>query len=104
MNTEEELLKIRPGDKIREVTEMMKTQGVSLMTLTDTHLSQEGMGEISKYLQQEGLEGGGIAATREVTEDREYSARRRAGIYFVWDPAKLTVEGIEEVYASRVAR
>eukprot|EP00965_Chrysotila_dentata_P169136 5584891-Pleurochrysis_carterae.AAC.1 len=27
MKTEEELLKIRPGDKLREVTEMMKTQG-----------------------------------------------------------------------------
>eukprot|EP00965_Chrysotila_dentata_P016364 541690-Pleurochrysis_carterae.AAC.1 len=26
MKTEEELLKIRPGDKLREVTEMMKTQ------------------------------------------------------------------------------
>eukprot|EP00965_Chrysotila_dentata_P135424 4477582-Pleurochrysis_carterae.AAC.1 len=38
MKTEEELLKIRPGDKLREVTEMMKTQGISLMTLTDTHL------------------------------------------------------------------
>eukprot|EP00965_Chrysotila_dentata_P061774 2045903-Pleurochrysis_carterae.AAC.1 len=74
------------------------------MTLTDTHLSQEGMGEIGKYLQQEGLEGGGIAATREMTDDREYSARRRAGIYFIWDPTKLTVEGIEEVHASRVAR
>eukprot|EP00965_Chrysotila_dentata_P011994 393896-Pleurochrysis_carterae.AAC.1 len=46
MKTEEELLKIRPGDKLREVTEMMKTQGVSLMTLTDTHLSQEGMNEV----------------------------------------------------------
>eukprot|EP00965_Chrysotila_dentata_P094346 3118977-Pleurochrysis_carterae.AAC.1 len=104
MKTEEELLKIRPGDKIRDVTEMMKTQGVSLMTLTDTHLSQEGMGEISKFLQQEGLGGGGIAAKREMTEGMEYSARRRAGIYFVWDPTKLAVEGIEEVYASRVAR
>eukprot|EP00965_Chrysotila_dentata_P200821 6180200-Pleurochrysis_carterae.AAC.1 len=59
MNTEEELLKIRPGDKLREVTEMMKTQGVSLMTLTDTHLSQENMTEVGKYLQQEGLGGGG---------------------------------------------
>eukprot|EP00965_Chrysotila_dentata_P128906 4261912-Pleurochrysis_carterae.AAC.1 len=27
IKTEEELLKIRPGDKLREVTEMMKTQG-----------------------------------------------------------------------------
>eukprot|EP00965_Chrysotila_dentata_P066739 2209690-Pleurochrysis_carterae.AAC.1 len=34
----------------------------------------------------------------------EYSARRRAGIYYVWDPMKLTVHGIEEVYISRVAR
>eukprot|EP00965_Chrysotila_dentata_P167685 5537600-Pleurochrysis_carterae.AAC.1 len=104
MKTEEELLKIRPGDKIREVMEMMKTQEVSLMTLTDTHLSQEGMGDISKLLQQEGLGGGGIAAKRERTEGMEYSARRRAGIYFVWDPTKLAVERIEEVYASRVAR
>eukprot|EP00965_Chrysotila_dentata_P066599 2205839-Pleurochrysis_carterae.AAC.1 len=104
IKTEEELLKIRPGGKLREVTEMMKTQGVSLMTLTDTHLSQEGMGEISKFLQQEGLGGMGIAAKREMMEDMEYSARRRAGIYFVWDPTKLAVEGLEEVYASRVAR
>eukprot|EP00965_Chrysotila_dentata_P250258 6209347-Pleurochrysis_carterae.AAC.1 len=74
------------------------------MTLTDTHLSQEGMGDISKFLQQEGLGGGGIAAKREMMEGSEYSARRRAGIYFVWDPTKLAVEGIEEVYASRVAR
>eukprot|EP00965_Chrysotila_dentata_P237084 6201679-Pleurochrysis_carterae.AAC.1 len=104
MKTEEELLKIRLGDKLREVIEMMKTQGISLITLTDTHLSQEGMGEISKFLQQEGLGGGGIAAKREMMKGREYSARRRAGIYFIWDPTKLAVEGIEEVHASRVAR
>eukprot|EP00965_Chrysotila_dentata_P171287 5652822-Pleurochrysis_carterae.AAC.1 len=65
LKTEEELLKIRPGDKLREVTEMMKTQGISLMTLTDTHLSQENMMEVGKYLQQEGLGGGGIEAKRE---------------------------------------
>eukprot|EP00965_Chrysotila_dentata_P007576 246714-Pleurochrysis_carterae.AAC.1 len=59
MKTEEELLKIRPGDKLRDVTEMMKTQGVSLMTLTDTHLSQESMTEVGNFLKQEGLEGGG---------------------------------------------
>eukprot|EP00965_Chrysotila_dentata_P043515 1446572-Pleurochrysis_carterae.AAC.1 len=45
MKTEEEILKIRLGEKLREVTKMMKTQGVSLMTLTDTHLNQEGMNE-----------------------------------------------------------
>eukprot|EP00965_Chrysotila_dentata_P114799 3794293-Pleurochrysis_carterae.AAC.1 len=105
INTEEELLKIRPGDKLREVTEMMKTQGISLMTLTDTHLNQENMTEVGQYLQQEGLEGGGIEARRErQSEGMEYSARRRAGIYYVWDPTKLTVHGIEEVYISRVAR
>eukprot|EP00965_Chrysotila_dentata_P149304 4930967-Pleurochrysis_carterae.AAC.1 len=83
----------------------MKTQGVSLMTLTDTHLSQEGMTEVGKFLQQEGLEGGGIAAKRErQNEGWEFSARRRAGIYYIWDPTKLTVHGIEEVYTSRVAR
>eukprot|EP00965_Chrysotila_dentata_P179145 5916284-Pleurochrysis_carterae.AAC.1 len=38
------------------------------------------------------------------SEGMEYSARRRAGIYYVWDPTKLTVHGIEEVYTSRVAR
>eukprot|EP00965_Chrysotila_dentata_P132715 4388320-Pleurochrysis_carterae.AAC.1 len=60
IKTEEELLKIKPGDKLREVTEMMKTQGISLMTLTDTHLNQEGMKEVGTFLQQEGLGGGGI--------------------------------------------
>eukprot|EP00965_Chrysotila_dentata_P103059 3402691-Pleurochrysis_carterae.AAC.1 len=103
MKTEEELLKVKPGDKLREVTEMMKTQGISLMTLTDTHLSQGGMEEVGKFLQQEGLAGGGIAAVREMIEGGEYSARRRAGIYFIWDPTKLTVDTIKEVYASRVA-
>eukprot|EP00965_Chrysotila_dentata_P251837 6210305-Pleurochrysis_carterae.AAC.1 len=84
---------------------MMKTQGVSLMTLTDTHLNQESMTEVGKYLQQEGLEGGGIEAKRErQKEGTEYSARRRAGIYYVWDPTKLAVQEIEEVYTSRVAR
>eukprot|EP00965_Chrysotila_dentata_P016924 561183-Pleurochrysis_carterae.AAC.1 len=34
----------------------------------------------------------------------DYSARRRAGIYYVWDPTKITVHGIEEIYTSRVAR
>eukprot|EP00965_Chrysotila_dentata_P061477 2035998-Pleurochrysis_carterae.AAC.3 len=77
IRTEEEILKIRPGDKLRKVTEMMKVQGVSLMTLTDTHLSQEGMEEVGKYLQQEGLGGGGIAAKREVqSEEMDFSARR----------------------------
>eukprot|EP00965_Chrysotila_dentata_P209296 6185210-Pleurochrysis_carterae.AAC.5 len=57
MKTEEELLKIRLGEKPREVTDMMKTQGVSLMTLTDTHLSQEGINDVGKFLQQEGLGG-----------------------------------------------
>eukprot|EP00965_Chrysotila_dentata_P015759 521545-Pleurochrysis_carterae.AAC.1 len=105
IKTKEELLKIRPGDKLREVTEMMKTQGVSLMTLTDTHLNQEGMREVRKYLQQEGLEGGGITAKKEMhSEGMEYSTRRRAGIYYIWDPMKISVAGIEEVYASRVAR
>eukprot|EP00965_Chrysotila_dentata_P081354 2686616-Pleurochrysis_carterae.AAC.1 len=103
MKTEEELLKFRPGDKLREITEMMKTQGISLMTLTDTHLGWEGMEEMGKFLQQEGLAGRGIAASRELTEGGEYSARRRAGIYFIWDPTKLSVQGMKEVYASRVA-
>eukprot|EP00965_Chrysotila_dentata_P128589 4250552-Pleurochrysis_carterae.AAC.2 len=49
---------------------MMKTQGISLMTFTtDTHLGQEGMGEVSKYLQQEGMmHWGGIVAKREIGE------------------------------------
>eukprot|EP00965_Chrysotila_dentata_P259879 6213714-Pleurochrysis_carterae.AAC.1 len=29
MKTEEDLLKIRPGDELREVTEMMKAQGAA---------------------------------------------------------------------------
>eukprot|EP00965_Chrysotila_dentata_P094086 3109758-Pleurochrysis_carterae.AAC.1 len=37
-------------------------------------------------------------------EGMDYSTRRRAGIYYVWDPTKISVAGIEEVYASRVAR
>eukprot|EP00965_Chrysotila_dentata_P184589 6093432-Pleurochrysis_carterae.AAC.1 len=73
------------------------------MTLTDTHLGREGMEEVGKFLQQEGLAGGGIAASREMIEGREYSVRRRVGIYFIWDPTKLSVDGITEVYASRVA-
>eukprot|EP00965_Chrysotila_dentata_P128106 4236072-Pleurochrysis_carterae.AAC.1 len=105
MKTEEELLKIKLGEKLREVTEMVKAQGVSLMTLTDTHLSQEGMNEVCKFLQQEGLGGGGIAAKKEMqSEGMDYSARKRAGIYYVWDPTKISVIGIEKVYASRVAR
>eukprot|EP00965_Chrysotila_dentata_P194812 6176598-Pleurochrysis_carterae.AAC.3 len=82
IKTEEELLKIRPEDKLKE----------------------EGMREVGEFLQQEGL-GGGIAAKREMqAESMEYSARRRAGIYYVWDPTEVSVNGIEEVYASRVAR
>eukprot|EP00965_Chrysotila_dentata_P213543 6187681-Pleurochrysis_carterae.AAC.1 len=34
----------------------------------------------------------------------EYSARRRAGIHYVWDPTKISADGIEEVFAGRVAR
>eukprot|EP00965_Chrysotila_dentata_P181371 5986157-Pleurochrysis_carterae.AAC.1 len=34
----------------------------------------------------------------------EYSARRRAGIYYIWDPLKISIAGIKEVYAGRVAR
>eukprot|EP00965_Chrysotila_dentata_P028101 934556-Pleurochrysis_carterae.AAC.3 len=84
---------------------MMKVQRISLLTLTDTHLSQQGMTEVGKFLQQEELGGGGIAAKREMqSESMEYSARRRAGIYYVWDPTKVSVNGIEEIYASRVAR
>eukprot|EP00965_Chrysotila_dentata_P210304 6185814-Pleurochrysis_carterae.AAC.4 len=59
INTTENLLKIKPGDKLREVTEMMKTQ--------------------------EGLGGGGIAAKKEVGEGDLAGARRKAGIYYLWD-------------------
>eukprot|EP00965_Chrysotila_dentata_P061473 2035901-Pleurochrysis_carterae.AAC.2 len=105
LKTEEELLKINPGEKLREVVEMIKAQGISPMTLTDTHLSREGMDDVSKYLQQEGLSGGGIAAKKERQhEGTEYSARKRAGIYYVWDPTKISVADIEEIYDSRVAR
>eukprot|EP00965_Chrysotila_dentata_P030144 1003765-Pleurochrysis_carterae.AAC.1 len=38
------------------------------------------------------------------SESMEYSARKRAGIYYVWDPTKISVAGVEEVYAGRVAR
>eukprot|EP00965_Chrysotila_dentata_P051168 1695996-Pleurochrysis_carterae.AAC.1 len=38
------------------------------------------------------------------SEGTDYSARRRAGIYYVWDPTKILIDGLEEVYASRVAR
>eukprot|EP00965_Chrysotila_dentata_P260098 6213783-Pleurochrysis_carterae.AAC.1 len=38
-------------------------------------------------------------------EGMDYSSRRRAGIYFVWDTTNLSVDRVEEVYyASRVAR
>eukprot|EP00965_Chrysotila_dentata_P043318 1439726-Pleurochrysis_carterae.AAC.2 len=82
LNAEEELLKIRPGVKLREVVEMMKTHGLNLTTLTDTPLSQEGMGEVGM----------------------DYSARRKAGVYYIWDPTKIRVEDIKEMYASRVAK
>eukprot|EP00965_Chrysotila_dentata_P086203 2843601-Pleurochrysis_carterae.AAC.1 len=83
---------------------MMKTQGVHLMTLTDTHLSRDGMGEVGTYLQQEGLGGGGIAATRETGEEVNTGTRRKAGIYYIWDPMKIQVSNIKEIYPSRVAR
>eukprot|EP00965_Chrysotila_dentata_P259283 6213507-Pleurochrysis_carterae.AAC.2 len=57
INTEEDLLKIRPGDKLREVTKMMKTQGISLLTLTDTHLGREGIREVGTYLRRNGRRG-----------------------------------------------
>eukprot|EP00965_Chrysotila_dentata_P175197 5783246-Pleurochrysis_carterae.AAC.1 len=38
------------------------------------------------------------------SEGTNYSTRKRAGIYYVWDPTKISVDGIVEVYASRVAR
>eukprot|EP00965_Chrysotila_dentata_P199329 6179311-Pleurochrysis_carterae.AAC.3 len=72
---QEDLLKIRPGDKLREVTEMMKTQGVHLMTLTDTHLSQEGKGEGNK---------------RKNTLERE---EKGGGIYNVLDPTMKNIRG-----------
>eukprot|EP00965_Chrysotila_dentata_P237656 6202042-Pleurochrysis_carterae.AAC.3 len=48
--------------------------------------------------------GGGIAAKKDVGEEANTSARRRAGVYYIWDPMKIQVENIEEVYPSRVAR
>eukprot|EP00965_Chrysotila_dentata_P245261 6206454-Pleurochrysis_carterae.AAC.3 len=89
MKRKEDLLKIRPGDKLREVIEMMKTQGVGLMTLTGTHLSQTVMYEVGKYLQQEGPGGGGIAASRKEVEGEEtLGARNKAGVYYIWDPTQ----------------
>eukprot|EP00965_Chrysotila_dentata_P065419 2168152-Pleurochrysis_carterae.AAC.1 len=96
MNTTEDLLKIRPGDKFREVTEMMKTQGISLMTLTDTHLGQEGMRKVGTYLRQEGMEGGGITAKRETGEEDITGARRKAGVYHIWNPMQVSVQDITE--------
>eukprot|EP00965_Chrysotila_dentata_P147960 4884016-Pleurochrysis_carterae.AAC.7 len=104
IKTEEDLLKIRPGKKLRKMTEMMKTQGIGLMTLSDTHRSKEGMEEVRTYLRQEGLGGGGIITRKEMNEETTLRARRRAGIYFIWDTTQMQVEDIEEVYESRVAR
>eukprot|EP00965_Chrysotila_dentata_P001635 54326-Pleurochrysis_carterae.AAC.1 len=104
MNTEENLLKIRPGDKLREVTEMMKVQGISLLILTDTHLGREGIKEVGTYLRQEGMDGWGIAAKKEPGEEDTSGARRKAGIYYIWNPAQVSVMDITEVYESRVAR
>eukprot|EP00965_Chrysotila_dentata_P066226 2191715-Pleurochrysis_carterae.AAC.2 len=38
------------------------------------------------------------------SEGMDYSARRRTGIYYMWDPTKISIDEIEEVYASRVVR
>eukprot|EP00965_Chrysotila_dentata_P224308 6194106-Pleurochrysis_carterae.AAC.1 len=104
INTEEDLLKIRPGDKLREVVEMMKTQGISLLALTDTHLGREGIQEVGTYLRQEGMDGGGIAAKKESGEEDTPGVRKKAGIYYIWNPIHVSVQDITEVYESRVAR
>eukprot|EP00965_Chrysotila_dentata_P045453 1509994-Pleurochrysis_carterae.AAC.1 len=94
MKTEEELLKIKPGDTLREVIEMMKAQEVSLMTLTDTHLSQEAMGEVGNFLQQEGLGGGGSPPGRKCRRKIYASRVARVNIR-VLDPGKeIKVYGV----------
>eukprot|EP00965_Chrysotila_dentata_P033089 1102113-Pleurochrysis_carterae.AAC.1 len=104
IHTTEDLLKIRPGDKLREIIEMMKTQGISLMTLTDTHLGQEGITEVGIYLRQEGMGGGGIAARKEAGEEVTTGVRRKAGIYYIWNPSMVSVQDITEVHSGRAAR
>eukprot|EP00965_Chrysotila_dentata_P198794 6179025-Pleurochrysis_carterae.AAC.2 len=83
---------------------MMKTQGIGLMTLTDTHLSKEGMEKVHTYLRQEGLGGGDIIAKKEKDEQAILSARRRAGIYYIWDATQVQVNDTEKIYENRVAR
>eukprot|EP00965_Chrysotila_dentata_P096145 3176441-Pleurochrysis_carterae.AAC.1 len=100
MKPEEELLKIRPGDKLREVTEMMKTQWVHLMTLTDTHLSQQGMAEVSTYLQQEGLGGGASwpRGKRETERIPAHGERREStvcGTLREYRVARATIQDLE---------
>eukprot|EP00965_Chrysotila_dentata_P114212 3775440-Pleurochrysis_carterae.AAC.1 len=77
---------------------MMKAQGISLMTLTtDTHLGQEGTKKVSKYLQQEGMMGGGIAAKREIGEARGNTQRTK-------ESGHILYMGPNAVYEGRVAR
>eukprot|EP00965_Chrysotila_dentata_P225767 6194971-Pleurochrysis_carterae.AAC.3 len=77
IKTEEDLLKIRPGEKLREVTKMMKTQGISLMTLLDT------LGHAPGYGRYEGGANISTTARKEMSEEAVLSARRRAGIYYI---------------------
>eukprot|EP00965_Chrysotila_dentata_P058541 1942262-Pleurochrysis_carterae.AAC.1 len=83
---------------------MMKTQGISLMTLTDTHLGQEGMRDVGTYLRQEGMDGGGIVAKKDTGEEDITGTRRKAGVYYIWNPMQVSVQDITEVFESRVAR
>eukprot|EP00965_Chrysotila_dentata_P121109 4005449-Pleurochrysis_carterae.AAC.1 len=48
--------------------------------------------------------GGGIAAKKEVGEGDITGARRKAGIYYIWNPTQVSVQDITKVYEGEVAR
>eukprot|EP00965_Chrysotila_dentata_P132320 4375403-Pleurochrysis_carterae.AAC.1 len=50
------------------------------------------------------MEGGGITAKKETGEEDITGARRKAGVYYIWNPMQVSVQDITEVLESRVAR
>eukprot|EP00965_Chrysotila_dentata_P210700 6186042-Pleurochrysis_carterae.AAC.4 len=71
------------------------------MTLTDTHLSPEGLDEVGKHLQQEGLGGGGIAATQEGNGRGRDPRRSEKGGYILYMGPNASVGGQHRASACR---
>eukprot|EP00965_Chrysotila_dentata_P234655 6200306-Pleurochrysis_carterae.AAC.1 len=45
---------------------------------------------------KEGMEGGGIIAKKETGEEDITGARRKAGVYYIWNPMQVSVQDITE--------